>query len=245
MAAVEPAGLVLGPRADVDADLRTVRHHVADAPPVDHVRAHCRSLGQILELEHLEDLVGRLDDGVDAELGFDALVRGTAVDGNDVLAGPLASQLEAALEVGRFEHEHDVGPSGGFLDEGPGAGRPDLLVRVEESLDGGVGETVMLQKPQEPDDEEQAPLHVVHPRPERTPLIDAPEIRPGADRPHRVEMPEQQHPDAGPLTHDPQQRSVVGQHRTFDTRRVTRPSPSRSPRHDPAAGGCRWASRWR
>ncbi len=51
------------------------------------------------------------------------------------------------------------------------------------------------------------------PGPNDPPLIDAPQVRPGADRPYGVEMAEQQHPDPGPFPHDPQQRAVVGQHR--------------------------------
>ncbi len=142
--AFEPSGFVFRPRANVDPNLRAgPGTMLLTRPPWITFGPTVVPLDRSSKFEHPENLVGRLDDGVDTELGLNTLVGGTPVDRDDILAGTLARQFEVALEVRRFEDEHDIGPSCGLLDERPGAGRPDLLVGVEESLDAGVGEAAV------------------------------------------------------------------------------------------------------
>ncbi len=207
---VEPLRLRLGPGPHIDPQLGAVRHDVAHGAAVDHVRTDRRPRRRVLELDEPQHLPRRLDHGVDAELGRRALVGGAAVHGDDVLARAFAGELEVAPESAGFEHQHDVGAARRLLDGGARRRGTDLLVRVQNGLDVGMLEALLREVAQEPDDEEHAAFHVVDAGPERAPALDAPQLLPGPDRPHRVVMPDEEHAGADAASPQPEQWPVVG-----------------------------------
>ncbi len=90
-----------------------------------------------------------------------------------------------------------------------GADRTDLLVGVDEDVEGGVFGAGGVEPPEELDDEEQAPLHVVDPGAEDSTVLLAPELGPRTHRPDGVDVADEHDPVSGSRAPETQKRTVA------------------------------------
>jgi len=137
-----------------------------------------------------QHLVSRLDQGVDARLGFEPCVRRPAVDHHLERPGALATGLERTAVTARFEHQDVAAGHRPLLQQRSGRLGLDLLVAREEHLDtGGIG-----QRCDRVDRLDDPTLHVEHAGPGRPAVCDAERARrQRTHREHRVVVTEDQH----------------------------------------------------
>ena len=184
--------LLLGaPGAYVDTDHCRVRDGVFGDPCPPRRGRHGRAEIRLGPGDGVTDQVGGLDESVDAALGVKARVGGAAIDLHEVPRGALARGFELPLDGG-LEHEHRVSVTGGVLDHSPRGLGADLLIRGEEHAHAVIGPDT--EQSDGTDGLDDADLHIEHPGTPHAVAIDCPrDPRQGADRPHRVEVPEQEH----------------------------------------------------
>ena len=187
-----------------------VGHDVAGAARREHVGPDGGPGIEVLQLEQRQNLVRGLDHGVDTELGFDALVRGAAVDGEDVLPGALPGELDDPVRGRWLEDEHEVVAPGGPADEPGRCDRADLLVGVEDDVEGRVLGSGGVEPPEQLDDEKQPTLHVVDAGAEDPAVALAPKLGPGTDRPHGIVVTDEHDPVIRPRSVKVEQRTMAG-----------------------------------
>jgi hypothetical protein len=137
-----------------------------------------------------EDLVRELLDRARPLVGMRAGVGGVAVDDEAVAGESLPGGLQVSPLGRRLEDERCRHVAGRLLDERPPGEAPGLLVGGEEDARGAPP----VARPAESlDEDDETRLHVVGARAVRAPVLD-PEghVRERADRPHRVDVPEQE-----------------------------------------------------
>ena len=175
---------------NVDPRLGVVGDDVLAHAAAHDADVHRDPVARVAQSLEREDLVRELLDRARPVFGVRASVGGMAMDDEAVAGESLPGGLQVAPLGRRLEDERGRDVAGRLLDERPPGEAAGLLVRGEEDAGGAAADAGLADRL---DEDDEPRLHVVGAGAVRAPVLD-PEGhgREGPDRPHRVDMAEQE-----------------------------------------------------
>ena len=127
------------------------------------------------------------DDGVASVLGFRALVRGLAANGDAIPTHALAGHLEITVQMWWLKDDHGFCTRGEAFNERASRAGFDFLVGRDQQFQGGFGRQVVLfERVQRVQRLHDATFHVVSAWPKRLVPLHPPDVLPEAHRVHGV-----------------------------------------------------------